>query len=129
MAEVVIYTRDFCYYSEAAKELLTRKGVAFHEINASGNRELRQQMIERANGGSTFPQVFIGETHVGGCDELYALEEAGKLDPLLLGAALKRLEPGAGDASISSTTAVALIAAWTIAPLAAGAWRTQTRDA
>ena len=83
MAEVVIYTRDFCYYSEAAKELLTRKGVAFQEINASGNRELRQQMIERANGGSTFPQVFIGDTHVGGCDELYALEDAGKLDALL----------------------------------------------
>ena len=83
MAEVVIYTRDFCYYSEAAKELLTRKGVAFQEINASGNRELRQQMIERSNGGSTFPQVFIGDTHVGGCDELYALEEAGKLDALL----------------------------------------------
>ena len=83
MAEVVIYTRDFCYYSEAAKELLTRKGVAFQEINASGNRELRQQMIERANGGYTFPQVFIGDTHVGGCDELYALEDAGKLDALL----------------------------------------------
>ena len=83
MAEVVIYTRDFCYYSEAAKELLTHKGVAFREINASGNRELRQQMIERANGGSTFPQVFIGDTHVGGCDELYALEEAGRLDALL----------------------------------------------
>ena len=83
MAEVVIYTRDFCYYSEAAKELLARKGVAFREINASGNRELRQQMIERANGGNTFPQVFIGDTHVGGCDELYALEEAGKLDALL----------------------------------------------
>ena len=83
MAEVVIYTRDFCYYSEAAKELLTRKGVAFKEINASGNRELRQQMIERANGGNTFPQVFIGDTHVGGCDELYALDDAGKLDALL----------------------------------------------
>jgi glutaredoxin 3 len=83
MAEVVIYTRDFCYYSEAAKELLTRKGVAFQEINASGNRELRQQMIERANGGNTFPQVFIGDTHVGGCDELYALEDTGKLDALL----------------------------------------------
>ena len=85
MAEVVIYTRDFCYYSDAARELLTRKGVAFTDINATGNRELRQQMIERANGGSTFPQVFIGETHVGGCDELYALEEDGKLDALLAG--------------------------------------------
>ena len=83
MAEVVIYTRDFCYYSDAARDLLTRKGVAFTEINASGNRELRAQMIERANGGSTFPQVFIGATHVGGCDELYALEEASELDALL----------------------------------------------
>jgi glutaredoxin 3 len=85
MAEVVIYTRDFCYYSDAARELLTRKGVAFKDINATGNRELRQEMIERANGGSTFPQIFIGETHVGGCDDLYALEEDGKLDALLAG--------------------------------------------
>jgi glutaredoxin 3 len=83
MAEVVIYTRDFCYYSDAARDLLTRKGVAFKEINATGNRELRSEMIERANGGSTFPQIFIGATHVGGCDDLYALEEAGKLDALL----------------------------------------------
>ena len=82
MVEVVIYTRDFCYYSDAARDLLTRKGVAFKEINATGNRELRNEMIERANGGSTFPQVFIGETHVGGCDELYALEEQGKLDAM-----------------------------------------------
>ena len=83
MAEVVIYTRDFCYYSDAARDLLTRKGVAFKEINATGNRELRSEMIERANGGSTFPQIFIGATHVGGCDDLYALEDAGKLDALL----------------------------------------------
>ena len=83
MAEVVIYTRDFCYYSDAARELLKRKGVVFKEVNATGNRELRNEMIERANGGSTFPQIFIGDTHVGGCDELYALEEDGKLDALL----------------------------------------------
>jgi glutaredoxin 3 len=83
MAEVVIYTRDFCYYSDAARELLTRKSVAFKEINATGNRTLRAEMVEKANGASTFPQIFIGETHVGGCDELYALEEAGKLDALL----------------------------------------------
>ena len=83
MAEVVIYTRDFCYYSDAARDLLTRKGVTFKEINATGNRELRNEMIERENGGRTFPQVFIGDTHVGGCDELYALEEQGKLDALL----------------------------------------------
>ncbi|MCZ7660230.1 MAG: glutaredoxin 3 [Xanthobacteraceae bacterium] len=83
MPEVVIYTRDFCGYSEAAKALLARKGVAFTEINATGNRELRAEMIARANGRSTFPQVFIGATHVGGCDELYDLEDAGKLDALL----------------------------------------------
>lgn len=83
MPEIVIYTRDFCYYSDAARELLQRKGVAFREINATGNRELRMEMIERANGSSTFPQVFIGATHVGGCDDLHALEEAGKLDSML----------------------------------------------
>jgi glutaredoxin 3 len=83
MAEVVIYTRDFCYYSDAARELLTRKGVVFKDINATGRRELRAEMIEKANGASTFPQIFIGDTHVGGCDELYALEDAGKLDALL----------------------------------------------
>ena len=83
MTEVVIDTREFCYYSDAARELLKRKGVVFKEINATGNRELRNEMIERANGGSTFPQVFIGDTHVGGCDELYALEDQGKLDAML----------------------------------------------
>ena len=83
MAEVVIYTRDWCSYSDAARALLERKGVAFKEINATGNSELRKEMIARANGGSTFPQVFIGAAHVGGCDDLYALEEQGKLDAML----------------------------------------------
>jgi glutaredoxin 3 len=83
MAAVEIYTIRYCPYCQDAKELLSRKGVAFHEIDASGNREIRKQMIERAHGRSTFPQIFIGATHVGGCDDLYALEEAGKLDPLL----------------------------------------------
>ena len=83
MAEVVIYTRDFCYYSDAARDLLTRKGVTFKEINATGNRELRNEMIERANGGRTFPQVFIGDTHVGGCDDLIWLDQQGDLMPLL----------------------------------------------
>jgi glutaredoxin 3 len=83
MAEVLIYTRDWCSYSDAARALLERKGVAFKEINATGNGELRAEMIQRANGGSTFPQVFIGDTHVGGCDDLYALEEQGKLDAML----------------------------------------------
>jgi glutaredoxin 3 len=83
MAAVEIYTIRYCPYCQEAKELLSRKGVVFHEIDASGDRDVRNQMIERANGRSTFPQIFIGATHVGGCDDLYALEEAGKLDPLL----------------------------------------------
>jgi glutaredoxin 3 len=83
MPEVVIYTRDWCGYSEAALDLLRRKGVAFTEINATGNRELRREMIAKASGASTFPQIFIGTTHVGGYDELYALDQAGKLDSML----------------------------------------------
>jgi glutaredoxin 3 len=83
MAAVEIYTIWYCPYCQEAKELLSRKGVVFHEIDASGDRDVRKQMIERANGRSTFPQIFVGATHVGGCDDLYALEEAGKLDPLL----------------------------------------------
>ena len=83
MAPVEIYTQRYCSYCHDAKELLTRKGVTFTEIDVSGDREKRREMIERANGRTTVPQIFIGATHVGGCDELYALEEAGKLDPLL----------------------------------------------
>jgi glutaredoxin 3 len=83
MADIDIYTIRYCPFCADAKELLTRKGVAFHEIDASGDREVRKEMIERADGRSTFPQIFIGGTHVGGCDDLYALDEAGKLDPLL----------------------------------------------
>ncbi|MGH6670640.1 MAG: glutaredoxin 3 [Xanthobacteraceae bacterium] len=83
MADVEIYTIRYCPYCQDAKELLSRKGVIFDEIDASGDREMRKQMIGRANGRSTFPQIFIGATHVGGCDDLYALDEAGKLDPLL----------------------------------------------
>jgi len=83
MTSVEIYTQQYCPYCRWAKELLSRKGVDFHEIDVTGDRQMRQQMVERANGGSTVPQIFIGATHVGGCDELYALDEAGKLDPLL----------------------------------------------
>jgi glutaredoxin 3 len=83
MADIDIYTIRYCPYCADAKELLSRKGVVFHEIDASGDRDIRKQMMERANGRSTFPQIFIGGTHVGGCDDLYALDEAGKLDPLL----------------------------------------------
>ncbi len=86
MALVEIYTIRYCPYCEEAKELLSRKGVTFQEIDATGNRDIRKAMIERANGRTTYPQIFIGTTHVGGCDDLYALEEAGKLDPLLTAA-------------------------------------------
>jgi glutaredoxin 3 len=83
MAPVDIYTIPYCPYCADAKELLSRKGVSFHEIDASGNQGVRKEMIARANGRSTFPQIFIGTTHVGGSDDLYALDEAGRLDPLL----------------------------------------------
>ena len=83
MTSVEIYTREFCQFCQWAKDLLSRKGVNFREINVTENRQMREEMIERASGGSTFPQIFIGGTHVGGCEELYALEEAGKLDALL----------------------------------------------
>ncbi len=83
MAAIDIYTIPYCPFCQDAKELLSSKGVAFHEIDTSRDRQIRRQMIERANGRSTFPQIFIGATHVGGCDDLYALEQAGKLDALL----------------------------------------------
>ena len=83
MTSVEIYTREFCQYCQWAKELLSRKGVKFREINVTENGQMRQEMIQRANGGTTFPQIFVGQNHIGGCDELYALEEAGKLDALL----------------------------------------------
>jgi len=83
MVTVEIYTRRFCGYCDAARALLQRKGVTFTEHDTTGQPELRRQMIERSNGGMTVPQIFIGTTHVGGCDDLYALEAAGGLDPLL----------------------------------------------
>jgi glutaredoxin 3 len=83
MAIIDIYTIPYCPYCHDAKELLARKGVDFHEIDVSGNGDRRREMIARANGRSTYPQIFIGTTHVGGCDDLHALDEAGKLDPLL----------------------------------------------
>jgi len=83
MASVEIYTQRYCPYCHWAKELLTRKGASFREIDVTADQSMRQQMAERANGGTTVPQIFIGSTHVGGCDDLYALEEAGKLDALL----------------------------------------------
>ncbi|WP_377293814.1 glutaredoxin 3 [Rhizobium sp. SG2393] len=83
MASVVIYTRQFCGYCSAAKKLLETKGIDFVEHDATNAPEIRQEMIKRANGGSTFPQIFINDIHVGGCDDLHALERAGKLDGML----------------------------------------------
>ena len=82
MASVVIYTRQFCGYCSAAKKLLESKGVTFEEHDATHAPEVRQEMIARA-GRNTFPQIFINDRHVGGCDVLHALERAGELDPLL----------------------------------------------
>lgn len=82
MASVTIYTRDGCGYCARAKSLLTAKGVDFTEYNATEKPEYRQEMMTKS-GGTTFPQIFIGESHVGGCDDLHSLDRAGKLDALL----------------------------------------------
>ncbi|MFL9827278.1 glutaredoxin 3 [Rhodoplanes sp. SY1] len=83
MPDIEIYTTPFCPYCSSAKQLLARKGVPFTEIGVAGLPDRRAEMVERAGGRTTVPQIFIGETHVGGCDDLYALDEAGQLDPLL----------------------------------------------
>ena len=88
MAPVEIYTTPYCPYWQWAKELLRKKSVVFTEFDVSGDRELRAKMTQRAQGRTTVPQIFIGSTHVGGCDDLYALEDAGKLDPLLTAPAI-----------------------------------------
>jgi glutaredoxin 3 len=83
MPSVEIYTTRFCAYCSAAKALLKQKGVSYSEIDVSSDFERREEMIQRANGLMTVPQIFIGATHVGGSDELHALERTGRLDPLL----------------------------------------------
>ena len=83
MAVIEIYTTPYCPYCLDAKTLLKKKGAAFSEIDVSRDRDLRFKMIARAQGRTTVPQIFIGATHVGGCDDLYALDDAGKLDALL----------------------------------------------
>ena len=80
---VEIYTTPICPYCHAAKRLLQKKGIAYSEIDVSRDPALRAAMTQRAMGRRTVPQIFVGDTHVGGCDDLYALEDAGKLDPLL----------------------------------------------
>ncbi|MBM3607640.1 MAG: glutaredoxin 3 [Alphaproteobacteria bacterium] len=85
MPNITIYTKSTCGYCHAAKTLLKKKNAAFEEISVDGDMDAQRKMSERANGRWTVPQIFIGATHVGGCDDLYALEQAGKLDPLLAG--------------------------------------------
>ncbi|HTM75971.1 MAG TPA: glutaredoxin 3 [Pseudolabrys sp.] len=85
MKEVLIYTARYCPYCTSAKSLLKRKGVSFTEIDIGGNWERRDEMIEKANGRVTVPQIFIGDLHVGGNDELRALDREGKLDALIRG--------------------------------------------
>lgn len=83
MKPVTLYTSPLCGYCHAAKRLLSAKGASFTEFDVSGDRDRRAEMVQRAKGGRTVPQIFIGETHVGGFDEMNALERAGKLDALL----------------------------------------------
>lgn len=82
MADVIIYTRDGCPYCTRAKSLLSTKGADFQELNISDNPGYRQEMMDRS-GRSTFPQVFVNGQHLGGCDDIFALDRDGKLDPLL----------------------------------------------
>ncbi len=83
MPDVTIYTTPSCPYCHMAKGLLRKKNVAFTEIDVSSDSSLRQAMTQKAHGRRTVPQIFIGSTHVGGCDDLHELDAAGKLDPLL----------------------------------------------
>ncbi|HZP79953.1 MAG TPA: glutaredoxin 3 [Pseudolabrys sp.] len=85
MPPIEIYTTRYCPYCHAAKGLLQRKGAVYSEIDVSGDRVRREEMVQRANGRMTVPQIFIGAVHVGGSDELHALDRAGKLDALLAG--------------------------------------------
>ncbi|RVV98101.1 glutaredoxin 3 [Mesobaculum littorinae] len=87
MAMIEIYTRPMCGFCQAAKRLLDKKGASYSEIDIGRDPDQKAVMIDRAKGGRTFPQIFIDGTHIGGCDELYALDAAGKLDPMLTGSA------------------------------------------
>ncbi|MFI8394741.1 MULTISPECIES: glutaredoxin 3 [unclassified Pseudomonas] len=84
MSHVVVYSSDYCPYCSRAKHLLASKGVAFEEIKVDGKPQLRAEMTKKA-GRTSVPQIWIGDKHIGGCDDLYALERAGKLDALLKG--------------------------------------------
>lgn len=86
MAKVKIYTTMFCPYCHMAKDLLKKKGVDYDEIDVNSRDGLRAEMRDKAGGRNTVPQIWIGERHVGGCDDLYALDRSGGLDPLLAAA-------------------------------------------
>jgi glutaredoxin 3 len=83
MPDIMIYTKSWCPYCAAAKKLLEEKGAAFTEIDIEAKPEKRAEMIQKAGGRSTVPQIFIGGRHVGGCDDLYAMDDRGQLEPLL----------------------------------------------
>lgn len=83
MPKVTIYMNSWCPYCAAAKELLTRKGAEFDEIDVERQPEARREMIAKAGGRTSVPQIFIDEKHIGGCDDLYALDSRGGLDSLL----------------------------------------------
>ncbi|MEL7487867.1 MAG: glutaredoxin 3 [Pseudomonadota bacterium] len=83
MSEVTVYTKPLCPFCVRAMSLLKKKGANVVEISAAFDAEKRQEMLSKSNGKATYPQIFIGDTHVGGCDDLMALDRAGKLDPLL----------------------------------------------
>jgi len=83
MQKVELFTKGYCPYCKRAKALLSEKGIDFTDFEIDKQPELRDTMIERANGRHTVPQIFIGDTHVGGCDDLFALEAKGTLDELL----------------------------------------------
>ena len=83
MAKIEIYTTSICPFCHAAKKLLTDKGADFLEISLTQEPHLRDRMVERAKGARTVPQIFINDAHIGGCDDLYALDSKGELDPLL----------------------------------------------
>jgi glutaredoxin 3 len=85
MSKIEIYTKGYCPYCTRAKALLGEKGAEYVEYPIDKQPELREKMLKRANGGYTVPQIFINDKHIGGCDDLYALERNDKLDPLLKG--------------------------------------------
>jgi glutaredoxin 3 len=84
MSEFTIYTKGWCPYCQAALDLLKKKNISFKQIEIAGNKDLTQEMVKRAGGRTSVPQIFADERHIGGCDDLYALEEKGELDKIML---------------------------------------------